>query len=40
VTTRGVRLVQGVGPRIELREPERTPPASLVGRVVAIRRAR
>jgi cobalamin biosynthesis protein CobW len=40
VTTRGIRLVQGVGPRIELREPERTPPASLVGRVVAIRRAR
>jgi cobalamin biosynthesis protein CobW len=38
-TRDGVRLVQGVGPRIELREPERAPPPELVGRVVAIRRA-
>jgi cobalamin biosynthesis protein CobW len=39
-TRDGVRLVQGVGPRVELREPERAPPPELVGRVVAIRRAR
>jgi len=37
-TPNGVRLVQGVGPRIELREPEREPPAEMVGKVVAIRR--
>ncbi|HEX5064786.1 MAG TPA: GTP-binding protein [Myxococcota bacterium] len=38
-TRNGVRLVQGVGPRIELREPEREPPAEMVGKVVAIRRS-
>jgi cobalamin biosynthesis protein CobW len=39
VSTRaGVQLVQGVGPRIELREAERPPPPELVGRVVVIRR--
>jgi len=37
-TRAGTRLVQGVGSRIELREPEREPPAELRGRVVAIRR--
>ncbi len=38
-TRAGVRLVQGVGPRVELREPERPPRAELVGRVVVIRRS-
>jgi G3E family GTPase len=37
-TRDGTRLVQGVGPRIELRTPEREPPAELKGRVVVIRR--
>jgi cobalamin biosynthesis protein CobW len=37
-TQQGVRLVQGVGPRIELRQPERAPSPELVGRVVVIRR--
>lgn len=37
-TRAGARLVQGVGPRIELRDPERPPPAELVGRVVVIRK--
>jgi cobalamin biosynthesis protein CobW len=35
-TSHGLRLVQGVGRRIELREPPFSPPAALVGRVVAI----
>jgi cobalamin biosynthesis protein CobW len=39
-TQAGVKLVQGVGPRIELREPERPPPPELLGRVVVIRRQR
>jgi cobalamin biosynthesis protein CobW len=38
-TREGVRLVQGVGPRIELREPEREPPGELRGKVVVIRRS-
>jgi cobalamin biosynthesis protein CobW len=38
-TSAGVRLVQGVGPRLELRAPDRLPPAELVGRVVVIRRS-
>jgi hypothetical protein len=33
-----VRLVQGVGPRIELVVPESPPPRELLGRVVLIRR--
>ncbi len=37
-TAEGLRLVQGVGPRLELKEPESPPPAKLVGRVVVIRR--
>jgi cobalamin biosynthesis protein CobW len=35
-TSEGLRLVQGVGRRIELREPPLPPPAALVGRVVII----
>lgn len=35
----GLRLLQGVGPRIELSEVAAPPPRELVGRVVAIRRA-
>jgi cobalamin biosynthesis protein CobW len=38
-TAAGPRVVQGVGPRIELREPDTPPPRELVGRVVAIRRS-
>ena len=37
-TAEGLRLVQGVGARIELTAPEAAPPAELVGRVVLIRR--
>jgi G3E family GTPase len=37
-TAEGLRLVQGVGARIELVEPQVAPPAELVGRVVLIRR--
>ncbi len=39
VTAEGVRLVQGVGPRIELKEVEDAPPPSLLGRVVVIQRS-
>jgi cobalamin biosynthesis protein CobW len=35
-TSEGLRLVQGVGRRIELSEPSLPPPAGLVGRVVII----
>jgi len=35
-TSQGLRLVQGVGRRIELSEPTFVPPAALVGRVVVI----
>jgi len=38
-TAKGLRVVQGVGARIELEEPRATPPSELVGRVVVIRRA-
>lgn len=38
-TSDGIRLVQGVGPRIELVDPGADPPAALIGRVVLIRRA-
>jgi len=37
-TAEGLRLVQGVGARIELVVPEAAPPRELVGRVVLIRR--
>jgi G3E family GTPase len=40
VSTRdGLRIVQGVGARIELAPPDAPPPAELVGRLVVIRRA-
>jgi G3E family GTPase len=35
-TSRGLRLVQGVGRRIELQEPSVSPPTDLIGRVVCI----
>ncbi len=38
-TRDGVRVVQGVGPRIELAKPDAAPPEELVGRLVVIRRA-
>jgi cobalamin biosynthesis protein CobW len=38
-TRDGVRVVQGVGPRIELATPDAPPPEELVGRLVVIRRA-
>ena len=38
-TREGVRVVQGVGPRIELATPDAAPPEELVGRLVVIRRA-
>ena len=37
-TDEGLRLVQGVGVRLELTEPDVAPPPELVGRVVVIRR--
>jgi hypothetical protein len=37
-TSHGLRLVQGVGRRIELTEPHFAPPAALVGHVVIITR--
>jgi cobalamin biosynthesis protein CobW len=37
-TSQGIRLVQGVGRRIELSEPTFVPPEALVGRVVIIAR--
>ena len=38
-TRDGLRVVQGVGARIELDEPRDPPPPEIVGRVVVIRRA-
>lgn len=37
-TAAGLRLLQGVGARVDLREPARHPPPPLLGRVVVIRR--
>ena len=37
-TADGLRLVQGVGRRIELTEVQFSPPADLIGRVVIITR--
>jgi hypothetical protein len=37
-TSEGLRLVQGVGARIELARAEVAPPPELIGRVVVIRR--
>ena len=39
VTSDGLRLVQGVGPRIELSPVDEPPPADRIGRLVVIRRA-
>ena len=39
-TSHGLRVVQGVGARIELEVPPQPPPPELIGRVVVIRRAR
>jgi cobalamin biosynthesis protein CobW len=39
VTREGLRLVQGVGPRIEILETDRTPPPELLGRIVVIHRS-
>ncbi len=39
LTSAGLRLVQGVGPRIEIAEPQGPVPNELVGAVVAIRRS-
>ncbi|MGH2901447.1 MAG: GTP-binding protein, partial [Solirubrobacteraceae bacterium] len=39
-TDAGLRVVQGVGARIEIAPAEAQPPAELVGRVVVIRRSR
>lgn len=38
-TADGLRVVQGVGPRVELTAPEFAPPRELVGRVVLIRKS-
>jgi G3E family GTPase len=38
-TRAGLRLLQGVGARVELSAPEAPPPPALVGRVVIVRRA-
>jgi cobalamin biosynthesis protein CobW len=38
-TSGGLRLLQGVGARIELEDPPHPPPPELIGRVVVIRRA-
>lgn len=38
-TAEGLRLVQGVGPRVELVEPEFAPPPELVGQVVLIHKS-
>jgi len=37
-TERGLRLLQGVGPRVQLHPPHTPPPPELVGKVVVIRR--
>jgi len=37
-TSKGLRLVQGVGPRIEVVDPGVNPPPQLVGKIVLIRR--
>ena len=38
-TSEGLRLVQGIGHRVNLSAPEGTPDPAIVGRVVVIRRA-
>ncbi len=39
ITSEGPRILQGVGPRIELSKLDFAPPAELIGRVVVIRRS-
>jgi cobalamin biosynthesis protein CobW len=39
ITSEGPRILQGVGPRIELSTLDFTPPAELLGRIVVIRRS-
>lgn len=38
-TSKGVRLLQGVGRRVDLLEPPAQPPENLIGRIVLIRRS-
>jgi hypothetical protein len=39
LTSEGPRILQGVGPRIELSKLDFEPPADLLGRIVLIRRS-
>jgi G3E family GTPase len=39
LTSDGPRILQGVGPRIELSKPDFAPPSELLGRIVVIRRS-
>jgi hypothetical protein len=39
VTSEGPRILQGVGPRIELTKLDFSPPSELLGRIVVIRRS-
>jgi hypothetical protein len=39
ITSEGPRILQGVGPRIELTKLDFAPPAELLGRIVVIRRS-
>ncbi len=39
VTSEGTRILQGVGPRIELAKLDFAPPAALLGRIVLVRRS-
>jgi cobalamin biosynthesis protein CobW len=39
ITSEGPRILQGVGPRIELSKLDFTPPAELLGRIVVVRRS-
>ena len=39
ITSEGPRILQGVGPRIELSKLDFAPPAELLGRIVVIRRS-
>ncbi len=39
ITSEGLRILQGVGPRIELAKPDFAPPAELLGRIVVVRRS-
>ncbi len=39
ITSEGPRILQGVGPRIELTKLDFAPPAELLGRIVVVRRS-